>query len=1369
MNTLAFSNCELEPIRFPGAVQPHGALLVLQADSGVIDAASESCQALLGLPAASLLGQSFAAIFGPAAQADVLAADGDGLPPLTALSRQGKALAAKARHNQEAGQVLVDIERDEQDAATFHRLIYQCRRDLGVLRNLGQIPLIANETVERIRAMTGFDRVMVYRFDEAWNGEVIAEARIDAIEPYLGLNFPASDIPRQVRDLFLSAKVRMIPDALHTPSALLARHDSCTIDLAQSSLRSVSPYHIEYMKNMAVRATLAGALIVDGRLWGLVSCQQKNEPKYFGPSARDVFGGFCADLAALLEATLIRQQRERERGLAVRRRRLAEVIRAFDFKTLIQHGETADLLGVVGADGFALLVDDALQTTGNTPAFDRIRDLQKRRRECASDPALFASNTLARDLGVADAGDGIAGALFVSIRNHPKITMVWFRNERRYSVNWGGDPSHAHHVSEKGELSPRKSFALFLQAVRGEAPAWSPEELDSAAELGSLIEIELLREEQAFTQSVLNSSPEHIVVLDANGVIESVNNAWKRYAENNGAPDLACHSVGLSYKNICLAASDKPGEIEAASAWVGIEAVLKRTLDHFTLDYPCDSQGERHWFRMHVYPMLAPRQGAVIAHENITERKHSEDLLRESESRFRMLADSTPALIWISGLDKQCQYVNKVWLAFTGRRYEQELGNGWVENIHPDDRSQCLAVFAMAFKARQAFVKEFRLRRDDGEYRWLVNNGVPRLGGEGEFLGFIGSCIDITERKRMADELTGQRNRLDNIIKGTHVGTWEWNIQTGATVFNARWAEMIGYTLDELAPVSIKTWMSLVHPDDRQRSEERLAAHFSGELPYYECEARMRHQDGHWVWVLDRGQVTARTPDGKPLLMYGTHQDISSRKANEALLVVAREQAEMANVAKSRFLATISHEIRTPMNAILGMAQMLLQPKLKDSQRLDYAKAVLDSGQTLLTLLNDILDFSKVEAGKLELESAALEPAQIIHKTWSLFAESARHKGLSLESNWAGPTGQSYEGDPYRLRQMLSNLVGNAIKFTAQGQVLIEGREVERAGETALLEFAVIDTGIGLTTEQQQRLFQPFAQADNSITRQYGGTGLGLSIVRSLASLMGGDSGVESEAGHGARFWFRVRAGLVATGDASRVAEPSLVEDAWALPKTTRLTGRVMVVEDIQSSRKVAEAMLNKLGLTVVLVENGQQSVDILMRGVEVDAILLDLNMPVMNGYATAERIRRWEAEQGRPRCPIIALTADVREENRQRCLASDIDEFVSKPLPMSALAAALSRWLPAATPPDAPAPDKPAKAIDTRLVAELLREIEPLLEQRRFDAVARFKELQETLADTELADEIAEIGPLLADFSFETALEHLRRLDVTQARKGKP
>lgn len=605
------------------------------------------------------------------------------------------------------------------------------------------------------------------------------------------------------------------------------------------------------------------------------------------------------------------------------------------------------------------------------------------------------------------------------------------------------------------------------------------------------------------------------------------------------------------------------------------------------------------------------------------------------------------------------------------------------------------------------------------------------------------------------------RRRLGDILRGTNAGSWEWNVQTGEVILNERWAEIIGYTLTELSPATIKTWMNFIHPDDLKLSDALLAKHFADRLDYYECEVRMRHKNGQWIWVVDRGMVVSRTIDGNPLLMSGIQQDITDRKQAEAALIEAKVAAETANQAKSSFLATMSHEIRTPMNAILGMAQLLQIPNLIENKRQDYVQTLLTSGHNLMVLLNDILDLSKIEAGHFRLDTAVFKSDQILNEIQMLFSGSAKAKNLLLDYRWYGPSTQNYRSDVHRLRQMFSNLVGNAIKFTQQGHIIVEGTEIERDGNSALLEFSVSDTGIGIPTDKLNLLFLPFSQADSSTTREFGGTGLGLSIVRSLAQMMGGDVGIASEPGKGSRFWFRIRAEAVLAVENSSDIKSLINEPASLAIMSSPLAGRVLVVEDNETNRMVIQTLLIHLGLSVTLVNDGQQAVDAITRGDLPDVVLMGIKIPVLDGYAATEQIRRWEIEHSRTRLAIIALTANAFEQDRQHCLAAGMDDFLTKPIELEVLKSVLRKWLPVnpIDPFQEGAPVSTTRAVDTYLFIALMDEITPLLVQNKFDALECFKKLQMAAMNTALAAEIDEIGEILKTFRFDQVLERLNRI----------
>jgi signal transduction histidine kinase/CheY-like chemotaxis protein len=446
----------------------------------------------------------------------------------------------------------------------------------------------------------------------------------------------------------------------------------------------------------------------------------------------------------------------------------------------------------------------------------------------------------------------------------------------------------------------------------------------------------------------------------------------------------------------------------------------------------------------------------------------------------------------------------------------------------------------------------------------------------------------------------------------------------------------------------------------------------SGKREEFAIEYCIQAAGGH-RWFL--GRVT-RFPGADPVRLVVAHEDITRQKRAEEEFQKAKEDAELANMAKSAFLANTSHEIRTPMNAILGYAEMLEDPKQSEQERQHCVNTIRRNGEHLLAIINDILDISKIEAQKLTIEKIACDLPELVAEVVNLTRPGAFKKGLEFEVEFDPILPRRIETDPLRTRQVLLNLIGNAIKFTEKGKIKLAVRR-EIAYFTHAIRFDVTDTGIGMTAEQMSRLFEPFTQADVSTTRKFGGTGLGLTISRKLARLLGGDIGVSSLAGTGSTFSFTIdggpRLGVPLVHNLTADQLPSGAEKKEAATEETQLMGRVLLAEDGEDNRDLIASHLWRAGLEVVIAGTGRLAVDA-AHAEHFDVVLMDMQMPELDGYSAARMLR-----DAGFKIPIIALTAHAMPEDRVKCLDAGCTEYLSKPISRLNLIRTLSRFLPAA------------------------------------------------------------------------------------------
>jgi PAS domain S-box-containing protein len=734
--------------------------------------------------------------------------------------------------------------------------------------------------------------------------------------------------------------------------------------------------------------------------------------------------------------------------------------------------------------------------------------------------------------------------------------------------------------------------------------------------------------------------------------------------------------------------------------------------------------------------------------------------------------------------------------------------NRTLSRVHPDDFARVRSAPLGTTPADPYYRCEYRVLLDSGAERWLGEKAKVSRGPSGEVERITGALVDISDLKRTKAALGSVEIRLERALRGTQDGLWEIDLLTNESWYGLRFGELLGYSVEELGS-SHEHFVTLIHPEDRERVGLALDNHLE-QHAVYDLEFRVRHKAGHYEWMRARGQAE-RAADGTPLRLAGAMQLITDRKLAEQASLEAKLAAEAANRAKSSFLANLSHEIRTPMNGVLGMSQILAETPLDNTQR-EYLDIIRGSAKALLSLINGVLDLSKIEADRLELENVEFDLIHLLYETVAATALQTAAKGIELIVSIEAEVPVLIRADPGRLRQVVLNLLGNAVKFTHEGHITVHLTTRLHPNHRASLIMEVTDTGIGIPADRLDRLFKSFSQVDSSTTRHYGGTGLGLSIVKSLAELMGGEVGVRSEVGRGSTFWVRVEVDVVKdqparapTGagrkilivddipaardslqlklklygydtvsvDSVEAALEQLARNAFdlvladelmpmrggldlltALRNDSRfarlplillslfgaehdttdhehrpnaiglkpiraahlaslvdqvLTGKtphaptlktspqamatfrgnsILLVEDNPVNQRVAQRTLENLAAHVTIANNGAEALE-RIAAAAFDAVLMDCQMPVMDGFTATRRIREWELAQGTKRLPIIALTANVMTEDRANCIDAGMDAHLGKPIEPAQLIEALSRFLKAQ--PATPAIDREA------------------------------------------------------------------------------
>jgi len=778
-------------------------------------------------------------------------------------------------------------------------------------------------------------------------------------------------------------------------------------------------------------------------------------------------------------------------------------------------------------------------------------------------------------------------------------------------------------------------------------------------------------------RAILDAAPSALLMADKNGRVLHANPACRRCFAYE-AESMAGRSMEQLIPD-AMRSTGRGRELFARPLLPGRVLTAQR------------ADGVRFPAMVHIAPAAVPdRELVILSLRDMTQRQRAEEVLQASSARYRLIVQTAAEGIWMTDASDQTCFVNPTMARMLGYDVEQMLGRTMAEFMD-EDGAALLHAQLQRRTSGQAIQGDVRLFRADGTALWCMLSTTLVNADDGSYAGMLAMITDITARRQAESALRENGTRLASIFNAVNSGLVMVDGDGNVVERNAAAMRMLAAAADgqhlwrgvreDGSPIALDS-----HP-------VQLAL-VTGEA-VRDVVMGLRQSDGTMSWVSVNAEPI-HDEKGRVSLVVVSLSDITSHKRSEAALRElndhleervalrteqlgqAKKLAEEASQTKGQFLANMSHEIRTPMNGVIGMAYLALKTELDPRQR-DYLEKIRFAGEHLLGIIDDILDISKIEAGKLEIEHADFSLDHVIQTLTTVVAPKAASRELELAFDLDPELPPVLRGDPLRLGQVLINYTNNAIKFSEKGKIDIRVRKVVGDTSSCVLRFEVTDRGIGLSEAEMGRLFRSFEQADTSTTREYGGTGLGLAICKQLAQLMGGEVGVQSQPGQGSTFWFTAKLGVSSADVPALIhrvndaAAELLASARTAAVMDSLRDARILLVEDNAFNQQIAQEMLEEVGSSVCVAGNGMEALE-LLRQAEFDCVLMDVQMPLMDGLEATRRIRSDPALSG---MRVLAMTATATTEDRERCLNAGMDDFISKPIQPAMMYQTIANWLP--------------------------------------------------------------------------------------------